>query len=156
MFVWDLVHGYAGKQGNCPCTPLSRIVGGADSVEGEWPWQASLQVRGHHICGGTLIADRWVISAAHCHISNMLQKVDVQLIQQDICNEAYHYMISPRMLCAGYHKGKKDACQVTEEHSKQLEGGGNSKCPKLIECLSRRIRRNELSMNHVISTTILC
>ncbi|KFO11201.1 Transmembrane protease serine 6, partial [Balearica regulorum gibbericeps] len=45
------------------------------------------------------------------HISNVLQKVDVQLIQQDICSEAYHYMISPRMLCAGYHKGKKDACQ---------------------------------------------
>lgn len=48
------------------------------------------------------------------HISNVLQKVDVQIIQQDICSEAYHYMISPRMLCAGYRKGKKDACQVTE------------------------------------------
>lgn len=45
------------------------------------------------------------------HISNVLQKVDVQLIQQNICSEAYHYMISARMLCAGYHKGNKDACQ---------------------------------------------
>ncbi|XP_058683596.1 transmembrane protease serine 6-like isoform X2 [Poecile atricapillus] len=48
----------------------------------------------------------------HCgHISNVLQKVDVQLIQQNICSEAYHYMITPRMLCAGYYQGKKDACQ---------------------------------------------
>ncbi|KAJ7399890.1 Transmembrane protease serine 6 [Pitangus sulphuratus] len=199
---------------HCDCgmqAPLSRIVVGLNSVEGEWPWQASLQVRGRHICGGTLIADRWVVSAAHCfqderlaspsiwtvylgkyfqnatshtevsfkvirlflhpyyeedshdydvallqldhpviispliqpiclpapshffgpglhcwitgwgalkeggHISNVLQKVDVELIQQNICSEAYHYMISPRMLCAGYYKGKKDACQVTEE-----------------------------------------
>lgn len=48
-------------------------------------------------------------------MSNVLQKVDVQLVQQDICSETYHYQISPRMLCAGYHQGKKDACQVTEK-----------------------------------------
>lgn len=45
--------------------------------------------------------------------SNGLQKVDVQLITQDLCSEAYRYQVTPRMLCAGYHKGKKDACQVT-------------------------------------------
>lgn len=45
--------------------------------------------------------------------SNVLQKVDVQLVAQDLCSEAYHYQVTPRMLCAGYRKGKKDACQVT-------------------------------------------
>ncbi|KAB0386144.1 hypothetical protein FD755_001100 [Muntiacus reevesi] len=43
--------------------------------------------------------------------SNGLQKVDVQLIPQDLCSEAYRYQVTPRMLCAGYRKGKKDACQ---------------------------------------------
>lgn len=37
----------------------------------------------------------------------------MQLIPQDVCSEAYRYQVTPRMLCAGYRKGKKDACQVT-------------------------------------------
>lgn len=45
--------------------------------------------------------------------SSTLQKVDVQLVPQDLCSEAYRYQVTPRMLCAGYRKGKKDACQVS-------------------------------------------
>lgn len=37
----------------------------------------------------------------------------MQLVPQDLCSEAYRYQVTPRMLCAGYRKGKKDACQVT-------------------------------------------
>lgn len=39
--------------------------------------------------------------------------MDVQLVPQDLCSEAYRYQVTPRMLCAGHRKGKKDACQVT-------------------------------------------
>uniref|UniRef100_A0A6I8NWI8 Transmembrane serine protease 6 n=1 Tax=Ornithorhynchus anatinus TaxID=9258 RepID=A0A6I8NWI8_ORNAN len=195
---------------HCDCglqAPTNRILGGFNSVEGEWPWQASLQAQGRHICGGSLIADRWVLSAAHCFqkdslalpavwtvylgklqqnssrasevsfkvsrlllhpyyeedthdydvallqldhpvvrspvvrplclpapthffepglkcwvtgwgalreggsFSNTLQKVDVQIVHQDLCDEAYRFSITPRMMCAGYRKGKKDSCQ---------------------------------------------
>lgn len=43
-----------------------RIVGGEDMVQPE-PWMVSLRDSyGFHYCGGTLIADAWVLTAAHC------------------------------------------------------------------------------------------
>ncbi|CAF1141948.1 unnamed protein product [Rotaria sordida] len=42
-----------------------RIVGGVEATAHSWPWIVSLQ-SGGHFCGGTLIDNRHVLTAAHC------------------------------------------------------------------------------------------
>ncbi|KAK2854369.1 hypothetical protein Q5P01_007030 [Channa striata] len=57
-----------------PATPphvtgITRIVNGEEAVPHSWPWQVSLQFNGIHFCGGSLINENWVVTAAHCHIT---------------------------------------------------------------------------------------
>ncbi|XP_077303205.1 serine protease 27-like [Lithobates pipiens] len=47
----------------------NRIVGGTDSLDGEWPWQVAVidnVLDGEYLCGGSLISPEWVMTAAHC------------------------------------------------------------------------------------------
>jgi hypothetical protein len=53
-----------GKQAVTPIR--TRIVGGQDAVAHSWPWLVSLQYNGGHFCGGTLIDEYHVVTAAHC------------------------------------------------------------------------------------------
>ncbi|XP_055928324.1 uncharacterized protein LOC129959498 isoform X1 [Argiope bruennichi] len=44
-----------------------RIIGGKESLPGEWCWQvAIINVQNQYICGGVLIDNSWVLTAAHC------------------------------------------------------------------------------------------
>merc|ERR1712018_620855 len=45
----------------------SYIVGGKEATPHSIPWQVSVQTRsGFHFCGGTIINENYVLTAAHC------------------------------------------------------------------------------------------
>ncbi|TNN48417.1 Transmembrane protease serine 3 [Liparis tanakae] len=75
--LWDVLHSKtqcsSGKVTALKCLECgsrpqyhSRIVGGNSSEPGQFPWQVSLHFGSEHLCGGSIITSRWVLTAAHC------------------------------------------------------------------------------------------
>lgn len=53
-----------------------RIIGGRDISIEEVPYQVSLMYFGRHICGGSIISNQYILTAAHCTI-DVLNKKDL-------------------------------------------------------------------------------
>ncbi|KAM6936349.1 trypsin-3-like [Lycodopsis pacificus] len=58
----------------------NKIVGGYECPKHSVPYQVSL-FTGYNFCGGTLLSDEWVLSAAHCQTKS---DVEVRLGEHDI------------------------------------------------------------------------
>ncbi|WP_434359059.1 serine protease [Parasalinivibrio latis] len=58
-------------------TPQKRIVGGSDASVSDVPWQTLVRISKQgstYYCGGAIIADRWVATAAHCLDQDPIEK----------------------------------------------------------------------------------
>ncbi|XP_061444327.1 prostasin-like isoform X2 [Rhineura floridana] len=68
LLLFGSVVGETRAQGVCGVPAMGRIMGGMNAQHGQWPWQVSLSdsVSNRHLCGATLIAPQWLITAAHC------------------------------------------------------------------------------------------
>ncbi|XP_066457436.1 trypsin-like [Eleutherodactylus coqui] len=62
-----------------PYNDDDKIVGGYTCELNSAPYQVSLNA-GYHFCGGSLINDQWVVSAAHCYKS----RIEVRLGEHNI------------------------------------------------------------------------
>lgn len=62
-----------------------KITGGRPADPGEWPWMAALLTRGPDkaFCGGALVTDRHVVTAAHCTKRYRREELYVRLGEYD-------------------------------------------------------------------------
>ncbi|XP_039716583.1 anionic trypsin-like [Pteropus medius] len=65
-----------------------KIVGGYTCKEGSVPYQVSLN-SGYHFCGGSLISNQWVVSAAHCYKSRIQVRLGEYNIEEEEGNEQF-------------------------------------------------------------------
>lgn len=55
---------------------LLRIIGGREAEKGSWPWQVTILNKFREpFCGGTLLNEQWVLTAAHCVRRRLLVRV---------------------------------------------------------------------------------
>ncbi|KAF0872153.1 TRY2 protein, partial [Crocuta crocuta] len=68
-----------------PTDDDDKIVGGYTCEGNSVPYQVSLN-SGYHFCGGSLISDQWVVSAAHCYKSRIqvrLGEFNIEVLEGD-------------------------------------------------------------------------
>lgn len=84
-------------------TPSPRIIGGTTAPANAWPWMASLlTAQNEFFCGGSLIGNRYVLTAAHCVESGIENQIQVQLGTQDLAKPGQRFAVEQIYLTRSY------------------------------------------------------
>ena len=90
-----------------------RIKGGLDAYHGQFPWSASVQQRGVHLCMGAIISRRYVVTAAHCFAGRPPGRFTVSVGGHNMTTSAGELgrrtvSVSRRLVHRGYREGRFD------------------------------------------------
>ncbi|XP_027627016.1 serine protease 38 isoform X2 [Tupaia chinensis] len=93
------VHGHSKSQGVSLSAAVAcgrrrvqgKIIGGSPAPEKKWPWQVSVHYAGFHVCGGSILNEYWVLSAAHCFSGNKrIEAYDIYVGLIDLSEAGNH------------------------------------------------------------------
>ncbi|GAB1865438.1 Trypsin-7 [Camponotus japonicus] len=81
-----------------------RIVGGRNAKPGEIPYQVSLQTiqTGHHFCGGVVLNQNYVLTAAHCAFGTDVELISATVGTTDLQKPYAVHFIESSYIHEGY------------------------------------------------------
>ena len=86
--------GSCGNKGR-GLSDFPKIVGGQNAQPGEWPWQVALLKGSFPFCGGSLVSNQYIITAAHCVTAADWDRVTIRVGEHHMnTNEGHEQDIS--------------------------------------------------------------